>query len=126
MLADLNVKPKMYLDPFLIAKLDLQTISFFEFPKLPKEINKYTCRKNGIAGLDYLLLCEKNAICGAARNKVEKQKTDQGVDDILNGNVTDSLNVRNVVAPPLLHLYCNMMELHRLRNEIILAASETA
>jgi hypothetical protein len=23
MLADLNVKPKMYLDPFLIAKLDL-------------------------------------------------------------------------------------------------------
>ena len=33
-------------------------------------------------------------------------------------------NSRNVEVPSLLHIYCNMMELMRLRHEITLAASE--
>ena len=33
-------------------------------------------------------------------------------------------NSRNIEVPSLLHIYCNMMELMRLRHEIILAASE--
>jgi hypothetical protein len=76
-------------------------------------------------GLEYLLLTEKTAIAGVAKNKVESQKTEQGIDDLINGNVNDLLNLRNIVAPSLLKIYCNMMELHRLRNEIILAATET-
>ena len=55
-----------------MAKLDLQTIQFFDFPKTLKEMNKYTCRKKGIAGLSYLLESEKIAIAGVAKNKVEK------------------------------------------------------
>ena len=39
--------------------------------------------------------------------------------------VKDVLNRRNIQTPPLLQVYCNIVELHRLRNEIIQAASET-
>jgi hypothetical protein len=55
-----------------MAKLDLQTIQYFEFPKTLKELNKYTCRKKGIAGLSYLIDSEKIAIAGVAKIKVEK------------------------------------------------------
>ena len=52
MLADLTCKDKKLLCPFIMAKLDLQTIKFFEFPKIPTLINKYTQRKKGIAGIE--------------------------------------------------------------------------
>jgi hypothetical protein len=35
-------------------------------------------------------------------------------------------STRKVEIPPLMHLYCNIVELLRLRNELILARSETA
>jgi hypothetical protein len=35
------------------------------------------------------------------------------------------MNVRNIVVPSKLITYCNMMELSRLRNELILATTET-
>ena len=41
MLSELNFTPKERLDPFIIAKLDLSSINYFDFPKLPKEFNKY-------------------------------------------------------------------------------------
>lgn len=44
MLSNLVSKPKEHLDPFIMAKLDLSTIKYFEFPKLPTSINKYTMR----------------------------------------------------------------------------------
>lgn len=46
MISDLSRKPKHLVDPFLIAKLDLDTIKFFEFPKVPQSLNKYTLRKS--------------------------------------------------------------------------------
>jgi hypothetical protein len=39
---------------------------------------------------------------------------------------TDAMNQRNIVAPSLLKTYCNIIELHRLRSEIMLTASECA
>ena len=33
--------PKHALDPYLVGKLDIQTINFFDFPKLRKADNKY-------------------------------------------------------------------------------------
>jgi hypothetical protein len=48
------------------------------------------------------------------------------MDDFFHGNVSDAMNQRNIVAPSLLKTYCNMMELHRLRSEIILTVSECA
>jgi hypothetical protein len=33
---------------------------------------------------------------------------------------------RNIKTPPLLELYCNLTELQRIRNELIMTASENA
>jgi hypothetical protein len=63
---------------------------------------------------------EKNAIAGVAKAKVDKKSSIPNV-----SRVTDILNLRNVIVPSLLEVYCNMMELYRLRNEVILAATET-
>jgi hypothetical protein len=45
-------------------------------------------------------------------------------EDMIEGKIADILHNRNISAPSMLKLYCNLVELHRLRNEIILAASE--
>ena len=37
MIADLTHKPKAQVDPFLIAKIDIQSINYFDFPKTPQE-----------------------------------------------------------------------------------------
>lgn len=62
MISDLTSRPKHLVDPYLIAKLDVQTINFFDFPLLNQNLNKYTMRKNGIAGAEYMEMCEKEAI----------------------------------------------------------------
>lgn len=41
MLAELSSTAKEKLDPFVVAKLNLQTINYFDFPKVPKHLNKY-------------------------------------------------------------------------------------
>ena len=41
MISQLTLAPKAVLDPYLIAKLDQNTINFFDFPKLPKHKSKY-------------------------------------------------------------------------------------
>jgi len=71
MISDLTLKPKNHLDPYLIVKLDLSTIKYFQFPKIPQALNKYTMRNRGIAGLSYLLETEKHAIAGIAKSKVD-------------------------------------------------------
>lgn len=41
MISDLTLAPKAVLNPYIIAKLNINTIKFFDFPKLPKKDNKY-------------------------------------------------------------------------------------
>ena len=56
MVSDLQKKPKHLVDPFLIAKLDIESIKFFEFPKIPSASNKYTLRKSTEkAGAEFLI-----------------------------------------------------------------------
>ena len=78
-------------------------------------------RKNGISGGEYMAIQEKEAI-----TRIAKDRTNKFVSEILGGKVGDVLNRRNILVPSMLQTYLNMVELHRLRNEIILAASETA
>ena len=120
MLADFSTKPKHILDPFLVAKLDLQSIKFFKFPSIPKELNKYAQRKIGVSGFDYILKCDKQAVCEIARAK------EQSEEDGVQKNQIDALNRRQLNIPSLLQLYCNLCEFLRLRNEIILAAAESS
>lgn len=41
MISQLTLTPKHALDPYLISKLDIQTINFFDYPRLKKADNKY-------------------------------------------------------------------------------------
>lgn len=51
MVSDLTSKPKQMLDPYLVAKLDVRSVHFFEFPYMSLETSKYTLRTKGISGL---------------------------------------------------------------------------
>jgi hypothetical protein len=77
--------------------------------------------KNGITGMEYQVIAEKEALAGIAKMKVRSYNA-----YTINNKVGDVLNKRGITVPSMLNVYCNMMELQRLRNEIILAASETA
>lgn len=59
-------------------------------------------RNKGLAGLDYLVATDKRAICGVAKSKVEINTITRDVDDLINGNVGDILNLRNLAVPSLL------------------------
>ena len=41
LMSNLNKGQKQNLNPFLISKLDLETITFFDFQSIPKELNQY-------------------------------------------------------------------------------------
>jgi hypothetical protein len=45
MTSELTTRPKQLLDPFIVAKLDLKSVGFFEFPKISTEKNKYKLRQ---------------------------------------------------------------------------------
>jgi hypothetical protein len=126
MVADLTRKTKRFLNPFIVAKLDLNSIKFFEFPKQPIEENRYLIRKDASNhGAQYLIECEKRAIASTAKAKVETTDYDLAIAELIKDKEEkDEIATRNITVPSMLSLFCNMMELHRLRNEIILAASE--
>ena len=50
MVSDLTFKKKELIDPFIVAKLDVQSIFYFQFPKIDISFNKYSMRMNGISG----------------------------------------------------------------------------
>jgi len=67
MIADLTNKPKIQLDPYIIAKLDIQTISYFDFPKFTQDQNRYTLRDKGFTGIAYLKECERLGLVGMSK-----------------------------------------------------------
>lgn len=73
MIAELTYKKKLNLNPFLVAKLDLETIKFFDFPELPQASNQYLQSKKGILFYDDLLTQEKLLIEGLAKSKIKAQ-----------------------------------------------------
>lgn len=100
LIADLSTKYNHLLEPFVVAKLDFQTIKFFKFPKIEKSLNKYTMRKQGIAGYDYLMKADMEAITSMAKDKVRAD--DEVAGGKIGGNVQDVLNRRNIKVPSLL------------------------
>jgi hypothetical protein len=79
MLADLTMKPKNTLDPFIICKLDLHTINNFNFPKVPITLNKYVAERLGMIGAQYLLEVEKKSIFGLQRSKADNTAFTSGI-----------------------------------------------
>ncbi len=41
MLSNLTLSPKSTLDPYLVSKLNINSINFFDYPQLPKTMSKY-------------------------------------------------------------------------------------
>lgn len=66
MVADLSSKPLSQLDPFQIAKLDAKTVEFFDFKRVPLDLNKYNLMRKGVQGGEYMVECEKRQLAQAA------------------------------------------------------------
>lgn len=58
---------------------------------------------------------------------IAKNMLSQGeIEKMLQGKVGDAMNLKNVIVPSMLQVYCNMAEVHRLRAELIVATAETS
>ena len=55
------------IDPFVVAKLDIDTIRCFKFPEMLKNINKYTVRGYNKAGGESIVKAEEEALFGIAK-----------------------------------------------------------
>ena len=123
MLSSLTMAPKQLLNPYLVAKLNVNTVNYYEFPKMPKSQNKYLLQfQDGVKPADWVVLMHKQALVDAGKRKGQDKSI-----NIEHMIATTGLNIastRNVDVPSLLQTYCNMVELMRLRHEIILAVSE--
>lgn len=120
-IANLTHQSPKLLDPFMVSKLDVNSISFHEFLKIPAKQNKYTEVANGNAtAASWIIKAEKDLVAGMAKKKGAGQTV-----NIANLVANSGVSKRNIEVPSLLEIYCNLCELTRLRNEIILAASET-
>ena len=60
MLSQLTLAPKATLDPYLVSKLNLNSINFFEFPRLAKNQSKYLAQfKDGVKPNDWVITMHK-------------------------------------------------------------------
>ena len=50
MCANIAKSPPQLLNPFIMAKLDIDTVKNFSFPQIYKEANRYVERKYGVPG----------------------------------------------------------------------------
>jgi hypothetical protein len=69
LIGDLSCKAKTSLDPFVIAKLDIETINHFTFPLIPRDQNKYTKRHQGFTGGEYIISQDRLSITEMAKEK---------------------------------------------------------
>jgi len=71
MVSSLQYNAKHLLDPFVISKMDVQTIKYFEFPQIPRDQNKYSLLKKGVDASSWLVISEKEAVAGIAKKKAK-------------------------------------------------------
>jgi len=133
MVANISSQPPQLLNPFIMAKLDVESVRNFVFPPVFKEVNRFTVRKYGVPGGASIVKDEREALVGTAKATLrlaEKKKTVKDVAKDIKCNLTANTGhnggERKITPPVLLEVYCNMTELVRLRSELINAASETA
>ena len=70
MLSSLTLQPKHSLNPYLVAKLDVPTINYFDFPQLPKGQGKYVTQfQDGVKPADWVIKMHKQALVDAAKRK---------------------------------------------------------
>ena len=115
MVSHLEKTTKPNINPFLIGKLDIETINFFDFPATTKENNPYL-RKDANS---YLKEDMETSV------KVADQNSKQNVAAYQRFFPTLKEYMRKVNTPSMLTLYCNSMEMLRLRHLLLHAISES-
>lgn len=75
MVSNLTAQPKFLLDPYLMAKQDVQTIKYFEFPDYDKQKhNKYKEHAYGVPAGQSILESEEKCVMGMAKYTLGHQK----------------------------------------------------
>jgi hypothetical protein len=125
MVSQLNNGVKYLLNPFVVAKLDLNTIRQFDFAPVPLAQNKYDLRsgKRKVKGGLSIIKAEQEALVGIAKAQV-KGARGREANATLHTAAKPGKGARAVASPSLLEVYCNIMELMRIRSEIIMVATE--
>lgn len=78
MLAQLTLSAKSALDPYLMGKLDVQTIKFFDFPKVLKADCKYLMqRQQGTNASKWLIESTRRSMIEIAKRKKSKMTAAQ-------------------------------------------------
>ena len=120
MVADLTTLPKSLINPFCAAKLDVQSIFYFDFPKTDRSKNKYTLQSKGVWGAKCILEADRRVLQYFSKgdansgNEVTENAADL-ISDVFNSAAGAQAGMRNLQSPCLLVTYCNMMEFLRLR-----------
>ena len=70
MLSNLTKQPKQLLDPYIVAKLNVNSITYFDFPRMEATSNKYTMQyQDGVKPADWVIHMHKAALFDAAKRK---------------------------------------------------------
>ena len=108
----------------MMAKQSVLTINYFDFPRLPKTQSKYLSQfQDGVKPADWVIKMHKQVLADTAKRK-SKPETASAPEITVTQNIGLDLSGRRIEVPSLLTTFCNMVELMRLRHEIILTASE--
>ncbi|CDW83349.1 UNKNOWN [Stylonychia lemnae] len=104
---------KPNINPFLISKLDVETINFFDYPQQSKEQNPYL--KAPLLLREDMDVSLKIAENHARPSAGSYQRFFPQLKELM----------RKINIPPMLQIYCNTVELLRLRQELLFAVSES-
>ena len=111
MIAHLSTGFKRTLNPFLVSKMDLTTVTHFQFP----EIAKLT-------------------MMGSTQSKLDVNFTRNFIETQLQSSAAPQARFfpklreddRRVNVPPMLLVFCNLLEVLRLRESLVVALSESS
>ena len=113
-LIHLEKTPKQNLNPFYIAKLDIDSIQHFEFPQVPANEHPF------LREVPYL---QENF---NAQLKQAQQREKFGIHSNFSKFQSQIVEYqKRIKIPSMLTLYCNSIEVMRLRQELVLAITET-
>ena len=131
MSAGLDSGDPKYINPFIIGKMDLETIKFFKFPSAKglKSKQKITRKYTNSDGTQDVYTDTKflttEEIASMIREQVEMDRKIQEKEIDADYFKIEAQNSRRINSPKNLYLYCNSMELIRLRNVLLRLVAET-
>ena len=129
--ASLNSGDPRYINPFIVGKLDLETIKFFKFPssrgmKMKQRFNRKYNEEDGQGDpyTDTKFLTTEE-IANMIKEQAERDRKQTEKEISADYFKIETQNSRRVNSPKGLFLYWNILELIRLRSVLIRLITET-